>query len=264
MQQKQKTHRSLERALEIMLYFHQSNAEASIFELSQKYGLHKSTASRILTVLKNYGFLQQNPRNRKYSLGPTIARLGASLTGSFDSNLIQIARPHMEELRNAAGETTVLELPTPDHTVLAIVCEGIGPVRIKGVIGDHHPYHTSAGAKSILAFTNREHREAVLSLGLTAFTPHSKTDRGDLEKELEDIRRQGFAFDREENNLGIQAFGTPVFNHADEPVAAVVIAGAAQNVTWEQKDLFVPLIREVASRISAQLYFSDSAEPRTN
>jgi len=168
----------------------------------------------------------------------------------------------MEELRNTAGETTVLEVPTPDYTVLAIVCEGLGPVRIKGVIGDHHPYHTSAGAKSILAFTNQEHREAVLSSGLVAVTSHSKTNRADLERELEDIRRQGFAFDREENNLGIQAFGTPVFNPAGEPVAAVVIAGAAQNMTWERKDHFVSLIREVASRISEQLYFSESSEPR--
>lgn len=242
-----------------MLHFHQDNSEAGIIELSQEYGLHKSTASRILTVLKNYGFLQQNPGNRKYSLGPAIARLGASLARSLDSSLIRIARPYMEELRNAAGETTVLELPTPDYTVLAIVCEGVGPIRIRGVIGDHHPYHTSAGAKAILAFINQEHREAILSRGLAAVTPHSKTDRADLEKELEDIRRQGFAFDREENNLGIQAFGTPVFNHAEEPVAAVVIAGAAQNVTWKRKDHFVSLIREVASRISEQLYSSDSA-----
>ena len=121
---------------------------------------------------------------------------------------------------------------------MAIVCEGLGPVRIKGVVGDRHPYHTSAGAKAILAFTNPEHRESILSHDLAAVTPHSKNTRKELEKELEEIRRQGFAFDRQENNLGIQAFGTPIFNHAGEPVAAVVIAGAAQNVTLGKKSAF--------------------------
>lgn len=256
MQQKVKTHQSLERALEIMLHFRGYNSETGTHELSEKFGFHKSTVSRILTVLKNYDFLKQNPLNKKYSLGPSIAELNASLLRSLNFDLPQIARPYLEELRNTAGETTILELATQSYTVLAIVCEGIGPIRIKSSVGDHHYYHTSAGAKSILAFLKPEQQDVILSQELPAVTPHSKITRKDLKKELAIIRQQGFAFDQQENNIGIQAFGVPIFNYHREPVAAVVIAGAAHIVTWEKKDYFISLIQEVITKISEQLLFS--------
>ena len=261
MHHKTKTHQSLERALEIILHFRKHNSETGALELSQKFGLHKSTVSRILNVLKKHGFLRQNPENKKYSLGPSIADLNASLLRSLNFDLAQIARPYMEELRNIAGETTVLELATPSFAVLAIVCEGLGPIRIKGSVGDHHYYHTSAGAKSILAFLNPGQQQVILSQELIAVTPHSKTNRNDLEKELDVIRHQGFAFDQQENNLGIQAFGAPVFNHKAEPVAAVVIAGAAHNVTWEKRDYFVSLIQEAVTKISEQLHSLKYLQP---
>ena len=263
MQQLSKTHQSLERALEVLLYFRPHNAEAGTIELSQKLGLHKSTVSRILAVLKNYGFLQQNPENRNYSLGPSIADLGASLRRSLRLNFTLIAKPYLDELRNTAGETVVLELPLPDRTVLAYVVEGLGPVRIRGTIGDRHYYHTSAGGKAILAFTDPDHRASVLSQQLEAVTPCSLTHRTEFEKELAVIRRTGFAFDRQENNTGIQAFGAPVFDHEGKPAAAVVIAGAAQNVTWERKEYFVSLLKGVASKISEQLFFN-SSNPNQN
>ena len=259
MPQNAKTHQSLERALELLLHFRQQNKEYSAQELSDHFGLHKSTGRRLLAVLKKHGFLRRNPENKKYSLGPSIAALGTSLLKSMDYDLTHVARPYLEDLREAAGETTVLELPNSTHSVMAVVCEGLGPVRIKGVVGDHHHYHTSAGAKALIAFADPEQREAVLAEGLEAVTPNSQTDRDEFEKEMAEIRRRGFSFDGQENNLGVQAFGAPVFNHEGRPAAAVVIAGAAQNVTWEKRDHFVTLLKETARKLSQELYFSKPA-----
>ena len=103
MQRVTKTHQSLERALEVMLHFREHNSETGTLELSQKFGLHKSTASRILTVLKNHGFLRQNADNKKYSLGPSIADLGVSLLRSLNFDLTQTARPYMEETAQQGG-----------------------------------------------------------------------------------------------------------------------------------------------------------------
>lgn len=261
MQHKPKTHQSLERALELLLYFQDHNSACGALELSRAFGLHKSTASRILSVLKNYGFLRQGLKDKKYSLGPSIAILGTSLKDSLKSNLTHTAKPYLDNLRKLAGETTVLELATPHHTLLSMVFEGLGPIRIKGMVGDHHPYHTSAGGKAILAFRRLEIKEAILSGELAAVTPHSMTSRTEIEKELEEIRRKGYAFDRQENNEGVQAFGVPIFNHEEEAVAAVVIAGAVQTVNWDKKDHFVRLLKEAASNISKDVYPSKLAAP---
>jgi IclR family transcriptional regulator, KDG regulon repressor len=255
-----KTHQSLERALDMLLQFKIHNLEMGTLELGEKLGLHKSTTSRILSVLKNYGFLQQNPVNKKYSLGPSISQLGVSLRASLRSNLTQIAKPYLDELRNKVGESIVLELPTPEYTVLAYVVDGLGPVRIRGVIGDHHHYHASAGGKVILAFEDPERVDQILTKELAMVTPQTKTDRLKIEKELAAIRHDGFSFDQQENNLGIQAFAAPIFNAERKPVAAVVIAGSVYTVTRDKKDEFVALLKDVASEISEQLFFMPTDE----
>ena len=84
-----KTHNSLEKALRLLQSFIPNNQEKGINELSQKLGLHKSTTSRIVHVLEEYGFLQQNIQTRKFSLGPSISELGWAINQSLNSNLIR-------------------------------------------------------------------------------------------------------------------------------------------------------------------------------
>jgi DNA-binding IclR family transcriptional regulator len=76
-----------------------------------------------------------------------------------------------------------------------------------------------------------------------------------LVDQLQEIQRQGFAFDNEEVNIGINAVGAPIFNHEGKPVAAVVVAGLSQGITWEATSPIVSQLKHTAAKISSELYY---------
>ncbi|MCJ7594970.1 MAG: hypothetical protein MUO52_09415, partial [Desulfobacterales bacterium] len=147
------------------------------------------------------------------------------------------------------------------HTIIAYIAEGPGPVRIKGMIGDRHGYHAAAGAKTILAFSSSEFRERILGEDMVRYTPNTVTEPGRVGAAVKRIKEQGFAFDDEERNEGIRAFGCPIFNYGGLPVAAVVVAGAAQRITWERHSEIVPMLKDTAKRISSRLCYKKDFVP---
>ncbi len=255
MQSQSSTHRSLEKALEILLAFVPYNTEMGTMEISGRLGFHSSTANRLLHVLEKHGFVQQNPDSKKFILGPSIVELGSAVQQSLSSSLTRIAIPFIEELRNALRETVVLEVAGATHTTIVHIGEGPGPVRIKEDVGARHGYNAAAGAKSILAHSSENFQKRILDQELPRFTTKTITDPEALVRHLKIIKRRGFAFDDEERNTDIRAFGFPIFNHEGRPVAALVVAGPAHRITWERRGEIVPVLKEAAARISRQLYF---------
>ena len=134
-------------------------------------------------------------------------------------------------MRNSLEETVVLEVASGRSSIIGYMAEGPGPVRIKGTIGGRHWYHAAAGAKVILAFSPEKFKDEILRRELIRCTPNTIVDQNALEKEIKLIRRRGFSFDNEERNIGIRAFGCPVFNHEGKPVAGLVAAGSLQRIT---------------------------------
>jgi IclR family acetate operon transcriptional repressor len=246
---------STEKALEILLSFTPHNQEMGTVEISQKLGFHKATVSRILHTLTDYGFLQQDAKTRKFRLGQSAINLGLAVNRSIDSEMVLLSKPHIDALRDALNETVVLELVSGRSAVIAYIAEGSGPIRIKGTVGDRRPVHAAAGAKAILAFSPPEMKEQLLKEEMKQLTPNTITNVRVLLDQLEEIRRQGFAFDNEEVNLGINAMGAPIFNHEGRPVAAVVVAGLSQGITWEGASPIVSQLRHTAARISSELYY---------
>ena len=254
------THRSLEKALEILLFFMPYNQEMSTLELSGRLGFHPSTVNRLLHVLAKYGFVQQNPDTKKFILGHSIVDLGSAVHQSLNGSLTRIAVSFIDDLRNRLGETVVLEVATPGCTMIAHIAEGPGPVRIKETVGARHGYNAAAGAKAILAYSQPEFQERLLAQDLPRYTPKTITHPEKLRKQLKEIRRRGFAFDDEERNTEIRAFGCPVFSHEGKPVAAVVVAGPAHRITWERREEIIPALVETGARISRQLYYKEGVK----
>lgn len=262
MQKKQITHRSLEKALEILLAFRPYNREIGTVEISEKLGFHKSTASRLFHVLETYGFVNQDPRKKKYILGRSVIELGLAVNESLNSNLTQIAKPCIDDLRDRLKETIVLEVVLGRSSVIGYIAEGPGPIRIKGYVGDRRPVHAAAGAKAILAFSSPEMSREFLMGKMRRLTPNTITDPVKLRRQLEEIRKRGFAFDNEEVNIGINAIGAPIFNHEGNPVAAVVVAGLSQGITWEKGSPIVSLVKHTAALISEQLYYRSKSNTK--
>jgi DNA-binding IclR family transcriptional regulator len=249
------THRTVEKALDILLTFSPHNQEMGTLEISEKMGLHKSTVSRLLHVLSRKGFLQQNPKTRKFHLGPSAMTLGVAIRKSLETNLVTIAKPYMEELRDNLQETAALEVFSGTNTVLAHLAEGPHRTNLAGNIGDILSVHAAAGAKAILAFSSRRVCDRVLNGTLTRLTPNTITDPARLKGLFQKIRKDGIAFDNEEHDLGTNAVAAPIFDFERNPVAALVVAGPAQRITMDTRSTVVFRLKETALKISEQLYY---------
>lgn len=149
-------HRAVEKALDLLIAFTPHNREMGTLEVSERMGFHKSTVSRLLHVLTRKGLLQQHPETKKFQLGPSAMALGVAIRKSLETNLVHIAKPFMEDLRDKIGETIALEVFSGTNTVLAHIAEGPHRTNLASSIGDILNVHAAAGAKAMLAFSSPE------------------------------------------------------------------------------------------------------------
>ncbi len=257
MRQPAKKNNSIDKALTILSAFAPYNNEMGTIEISRKLGFHKATVSRILLNLTRHGFLHQNPKTKKFILGPTILTLAGTVRQSLNNNMLHIAKPFVDDLRDRIKETVILEVISGENTIIVYIAEGPRPIRIAGTVGDILPAHVAAGAKAILAFSSPSVWKRFFNAKLPSFTENTITDPKVLHERFEDIRREGFAFDKEEHDIGINAIGAPIFNNEDKPVASIVVAGPSQRITWDNDSSYVPKVKETAAKISAQLYYTN-------
>jgi IclR family KDG regulon transcriptional repressor len=257
MKQQSDKNNAIEKTLLILQSFIFGNEEMGTVEISNKLGYNKATVSRILTTLSKHGFVRQNPVSKKYRLGETIIQLGSAGSRFLRSNITQISKPYVDELRNLAGETVTLEVFSGESTYMAYVSEGLQRIRIAASVGERLPRHAAAGAKAIIAFLPHEARKKLINSPMEKFTPNTITNPKEFHKHLEDIRKEGVSFDIEEIDKGISAIGAPIFNHEGTPVAAIVIVGPAERVPGLKKNKVISLLKKTAANISNQLHYEN-------
>lgn len=238
-----------------MLTFTPNNQEIGTLELSKRLAIHKSTVSRLLHLLTDYGFLQQNADTKKYKLGRSVAEIGNAVIKSLNNSIVNIAYPFLQELSDIVGESVALEMLSGTDVILACHVEGQHHIRFSFTLGEKVPTNVAAGAKSILAFCEPDIVNECLKKPFVRFNSDTIVSKKRYREVLEEVKRSGFSYDRGERYADTHAIATPVFNHEGTPVAAVVIAGPAFRMTPELLDnIFVPL-KKTAAEISQRLYY---------
>ena len=255
MKQKSAKTNSIEKALNILMSFAPYCEEMGTLEISQKLGFNKATTSRILNLLTDYGFLQRNQSNKKYILGREIVRLGDASNRFLRSNIVQIAKPYIDQLKTELNETVALEMFSRDNSLMTYISQGPQQIPIVAEIGEMLPKHAAAGAKVVLAFLPSSESERIIQRPLQSWTPNTITDPIILFKQLHEFRETGVSIDREEVELGVSGVGAPIFDRKKKPVGAVVVVGFTENILGEKKSSLISKLKSVTGKISAQLFY---------
>lgn len=243
------------KALKILLAFTPHNHEMGTLELSKKLDIHKSTVSRLLHLLTDHEFLYQNPETKKYMLGRSTAKIGNAVIKSLNNSIVNIARPFLDELCETVGESVALEMVSGSNIILACQVEGQKHLRFSFELGEQVPVNVTAGAKTIIAFGQKDFVDQCLKQRFARFNANTITSKNKFKKLLEEIRKTGIAYDNGERYEDTYAIGAPIFNFEGIPVAAVVVAGPAFRMTKEFiKQVTIPL-KETADVISRRLFY---------
>jgi DNA-binding IclR family transcriptional regulator len=243
--------RSVERALTLLGVAAQGD-EKPLSELAQVAGLAPSTAHRLLTTLVDLGYLQQDSESRMYGVGHGLLGLVSAAEQRL-SGLRAAALPHMTELAAACGETAHLTIL--DGSEVIFIEQVLGPrtIRMEVKVGTRMLAHVTAAGKALLAWQTDAALGSVLAAELKGFTPQTLTDPGVLKRELELVRRRGWATEVEEHELGAACVAAPIVSGSGPPFASLSISGPTSRLPRGQLKDLGTRIREAADGIAESL-----------
>ena len=124
-------------------------------------------------------------------------------------------------------------------------------------IGEPLPAHISAGSKAILAFSSPETVARFVKEGMSSYTEYTITDPIAFQKELNRIRKRGYAIDRQELYIGLVAVAAPIFNLEGEAAAAITVVGPKYELGDSVDSALADQVKRAAQNISSELYHND-------
>jgi DNA-binding IclR family transcriptional regulator len=195
-----------------------------VTEISQDIGLAKSTVYRLLETLLDKNMLQKDEVADTYSFGYKVLELAFSTSTNWD--LINLAMPYLEELRDRFNETTALALKVGlNYTYIA---ESVShqEFRVNPILGRQYPLHWAGTGKAILAFVSEDDQKEALKIAPNSrSTPFTVTDPEILLKQINQIRQDGYAVSFSERAEGAAVIASPVRDRQGCSQAAVCLVG---------------------------------------
>jgi len=222
-------------------------------DISDKAGLHPSTAHRILNDLV-LGRFADRPQPGSYRLGMRLLELGNLVKGRL--NVRDAAIAPMRELHKLTQQPVNLSMRQGDEIIYVEPAYRGPPGRQVGPpIGGRAPLHLTSVGKLFLAADDPQRIRAYATrTGLQGHTKNSITDLATLERELSRVRQYGQASDNEELELGVRCMAAGVYDDQNKLIAGLSISSPSSRM----EDSWMPRLKETAKEISRTLGFSDS------
>jgi IclR family transcriptional regulator, KDG regulon repressor len=242
---------ALQRGLHLLTLFAGAERGLSASEVAKRSALPVSTVHRFLMNLESSGFLSCS-EDGVYHLGVLCFGLGHAALAQLDIRRLSI--PFLRELNQATRETIHL---TVRHGATAVYVDKLDspePVRIYSRIGASVPLYCSAVGKVMLAYMQPQDRDNLLSqVEFKRFTPNTIGNSQELLAYLQRVRRQGFAYDLEENEPHIRCVAAPIWDHAGSVNASLSITGPAVRMSNSRMRELSALVKQAGLNISREL-----------
>jgi len=229
---------SIDKALDLLELLARADDALSLAKLSSELGMPKSSVHRMLRILCRRGYVKQDEMSHSYALGLRIFELHND--PAQHRRLVFFTRPYLRRLASRLRQTVNLAVLDPMELRLWVHSETPASYGTKVSTGEGAPLHCAGLGKMLLAGLDLEKRMSVLDrLVLVEKTPRTITDRGKLEAELERTAALGYAFDDEENTLGIRCVAAPIRSAEGLVVAAISITALAPAMGPDTMGAFV-------------------------
>ncbi|MGC9544729.1 IclR family transcriptional regulator [Streptomyces sp. UG1] len=222
----------------------------TVGELTKLFGLPKSTVQRTLVTLAEAGWLRANRKDTtRWEIGARVLAVRpAALQGS---SLFAAAREPMVRLRDEVNET--IHLSVPDALQGMVVVDRVDcdhAVRTFHTIGDTSPLHATAVGRAVLAHLPGRDVEELVTGGLERFSDTTPVDPDELRAELDQIRSDGYAVNRNQFRPDVCAVAAPVLDEDGAPLAAVAISMPDARYDAERVPTWGRLVADTAVEIT--------------
>jgi IclR family acetate operon transcriptional repressor len=223
----------------------------SLRVLAAATGLAKTTTFNLVNALASTGLAEHNQDGGSYRLGLKQVEYGRAVERRLD--LLEPLRPVLVELCAETNETVNLAVPRALDVLIVESLEGQQNVRVTSYAGTRASYHCTAAGRAILAHKSPAERRALLAMPLKAPTPQTVTDPAAIEAILTVARRDGYAFECEENEVEACCVAAPILAADGGVLGAISVAGPVGRMNRAKIARFGELLcRRLATTIAVK------------
>jgi IclR family transcriptional regulator, acetate operon repressor len=243
---------SVDRALSLIETLAEDDEGYRLSDLAVRTGLSTSTVHRLLATLEKRRFVQFDRYESKWHVGARSFSVGA--TFARRRNFTAQAMPYLRKLRDQTRETANLAVVDDESIIVLTRIESREIMRSLTKVGGRVAMVASGVGKAVLATYRDEDVNAIIRRqGMPRLTEKSIVRPGELFRELEAIRRQGYAVDDEEARMGLRCVAAVVYNDCSEPLAAISVSGMTSRMTDDRLPIIGRTVREVAAELTVAL-----------
>ena len=249
--------KSLGFGLDVLNYFSKPHIVWGLRELAKEMKVSHTVLNRALKELANKNFLYQSPTTKKYELGFGIEPF--ILTYKEQNSLRKLTRNKMMELSNVTGESIFL-LKNDKHEATTVeVVESPSPLKFVVSKGTIVKLHSGAFTWSILAHLDNNTINNILDCDIQKRTTTTHTERKDILKKLDEIRKNGWSYSEGEYSENIFGLSVPIFISNGKLFGSLTITGPSSRIDKHKIKIYLPYLLETKDKIETLLniYFED-------
>ncbi|MBW1676972.1 MAG: IclR family transcriptional regulator [Deltaproteobacteria bacterium] len=250
---------TLDKSLQILDLLSKNPQGLSLLEMSNMIGFPKSSIHHILSTFLPYDYVSQNAETKKYLLGFKFLSLSRVILDSIDVR--KIANKYLfelhDKLRERHGECKEaihLAILRNGKVIYIDKIDTQAGLSLATYIGFRTDPHAAAGGKVLLSeLSPKEILTIYQGRSLKPYGKNTITSIDELFKELEKIKKQGYAIDNEEYYEGVRCVAAPI-RAGGKIVAAMSITGSIFTMTMERiNNELKQLVVDKAHKISSEM-----------
>ena len=225
-------------------------------ELSLTTGLHPSTAHRILNVMCDQRMVERVDAG-SYKLGIRLLELGNLFKQRI--SVREEALDYMHQLQNETGESVTLSIRHKDEVIFVERAVGSQSLmRVVHAYGARALLHVTATGKLFLADDGEAAWKTYAErTRLHALTSKSIESLSALQDELREIKRRGYAFEDQEEEVGVSCIGAGIRNDENRLVAGISVLAPSDRMKWA----WAERVKDTADKISLAIGFLPPGQP---
>ncbi len=252
---------SIGRAFAILEEVARNRDGIGLSELSKRVGLHNSTAFHLVKTMVSLGYLRQITGTKRYRVGRPLFALAASALDEIE--MVSLSTPILEDLSRESGESSHFAVRMGDSVVVVARTSGPGAFQLADRVGVVRPAYCTALGKVILAALRPEQFERYMArTELKAYSPKSILEIEPLRREIEEVRKNGLAFDDGEFDPEVRCVAVPVCDFTGQVMGAIGISGPVWRMPIQMLQSRARIVQAAAVRLSAEFGFTAEAAPR--
>lgn len=243
---------AIKRAFEVVELLASQESGLSISELHRKLHLPLSSAATIVYTLQDLGYLDRDEISSRYHL--SVKLFGVARRAHERVDLVTQCHGLLDEVVRKSGLTGHISVLRDGEAMYVDRVQSGSMVQIFTYVGMRWPVQVSAAGKALLAFLPQSELDALMDkMSLRKLTNYTITSKRLLERQLQNFRRLGYSWERNEGEAGLGCVAAPIFGPHHKLVAALSLSGTVHQIRKVKIEAIGSLAKQFANLMSLRL-----------